>query len=441
MALLELLPSRETLYVSQVDAAYYSMRTALHMLHSKIHQLLYALVKGSPHGREAVLDWIAWLANKNADRLKIHVDPATVTPDRAVANLFAVMLRFCEPFLAPRSPKIALIDPNYFVCTGRFDLIDTTKINASTSDYKEYVSQVRARGAAAYAPNFVTECFFLTVQYFRLGVVRMVNEYMDLLRSLRDAQQALDSFEASASRLGSQTTAVNDMAIRNAKAQIQAMKDSKLALDVTLLDPQMMENSFSLITLMVSWMLRLVSRDEEQEQHQDQDQQLEQTGEKEQERKSRPGSLPEQPPKAFVMLPEFFVECVGEYALFISRFAPQFWSNNRPIELLVTFIITFLDRPAYVKNPYIRAKFIDVLFTFADPELEHIFDVYEILVQQMAPKMMRFYVGIFVEPFDSPACQRLRAPGPPRSSTTSSTLDTAFQRSSKPSGSIPATGQ
>jgi ubiquitin conjugation factor E4 B len=362
--LFELLPNREQLYASQVESAFYAMRTAAGILHQRVHQLLYQFLKSGAEFKEALLDWLAWLAIENKNRLKMHVDPLTVSSDRLIFNTFVVLLKFCEPFMSPASSKLGLIDKEYYSRSTRLDVMEATKNHATLNEYKEYISSIidEGEGDEKYSPNFITECFFMTVQYFRLGPVRLINEYMELLRNLREVQQALDYFESSSGT----GNAMNERATRNAKNQMQRMKDGKLAMDVYLLDPSMMENSFTFISLMASWMTKLL-----------------------------PSSTDpiELSPRPFMMLPEFFVECVGEYSLFISRFNPQFWVN-RPIEGLLNFMLMLLDRGDLVKNPYLRAKFVDFLYGFTDPHLETVFDLYPMVVQSIAFKLMKFYIEV-----------------------------------------------
>ena len=101
------------------------------------------------------------------------------------------------------------------------------------------------------------------------------------------------------------------------------------------------------------------------------------------------------------MLPEFFIECIGEFILFVSRFRPQFWlASSRQMDELVTLLTRLLDRPALLKNPYIRSKFVDFLFGWTVTDqlgrlpLEHLFDMFPVLVEHLPRKMMRFYIGI-----------------------------------------------
>lgn len=380
-ALTELLPSRDPLYVVQLDSANYTMRTALGLLHDRLHAMLYALVKGGAEPRELVLDWFAWLATINGDRLKMHLDPSRVTPDRLITNAYCVLLKFAGPFLSPDSPKVALIDPHYYFFSSRLPSIaDVTKNCAGSSqeyaDFCRDLARNRQQPDATtttttisppYAPNFVTECFHLTVQFFRLGPVRMINEYMDLLRDLREVSQALELFEGSPEHAAA--SPLNAAAIKNAKARMQAMKDAKLALDVYLLSPALMESTFTLVLLMVNWLSRLLEGEET-------------------------GTV-----QLFKMLPEFLIEAVGEYVLFISRFKPEFWLTSPlctrgGLDGLLAFMLQLLDRADLVKNPYIRAKFVDFLFSLTDPALEHLLDAAPATALHLAPKLMRFYVEV-----------------------------------------------
>lgn len=385
-SLFSLLPNRETIYVSQLDAAYYTLRTSIHLLVSRTHQTLYGLVKSSAENKEACLDWFAWLAACNDNRLKMHVDPKSVTADRVMVNAYLVLLKFCGPFLSPTSPKLALIDPCHYFCSNRIPgVADASKNNAEAREYAQFVAEQRLPDHKMGSTNFVSECFFLTIQYFRLGPVRMINELMDLLRDLREAQSAVEMFERAEQHRAANP--LNALALKNAKQKIQAMKEVKLALDVYLLDPEIIEDSFSLVLVLVAWLQGLLKDKgvEEEEEEEGEGEEIKKKGEK---TTTKRKSL-------FRMLPEFLVESVGEYCLFISRFKPDFWlKHGRPLELLFQLMMSLLDRADLVRNPYLRAKFVDILFGFTDPHLEHLLDVHPVLVEQLAAKMMRFYVEV-----------------------------------------------
>lgn len=366
-ALIALLPERDPLYVAPRDSAYAALRSQIHLLASQVHQLLYGLVRSNTSCREAVLDWFGWLAGRNADRLKMHVEAATVTPDRVMANAYLVLLCFCEPFLGPFEAKLALIDPLYHVRSDRIaSVLDATKNNADTKEYASFVARIHSEHPQGYTAHFVSECFFLTLHYFRLGPVRMISKEMELLRELNETQQAVEMFEQSQSAEQSHVSPLNALALANAKKKIQALRDVKLALDVYLLDVRVIEDSLSLVLLLATWLLRLVNGD-------------------------GPATT------MFRMLPESLVESLGEYCLFVSRFQPDVWLRTpRPLEPLFRLMVALLDQPSLLRNPYLRAKFVDILLGFTDPHLEHLLAADPVLITHLAPKLMRFYIEVEV---------------------------------------------
>mgnify|MGYP001054263311 CR=1 FL=1 len=75
--------------------------------------------------------------------------------------------------------------------------------------------------------------------------------------------------------------------------------------------------------------------------------------------------------------------------------SPQFWIQpNRQLDPLVNFMILFLDRSEYIKNPYIRAKFIEIMHGWTQKSSEHLLDLYQELVDQLSTKLMNFYIEV-----------------------------------------------
>jgi ubiquitin conjugation factor E4 B len=91
--------------------------------------------------------------------------------------------------------------------------------------------------------------------------------------------------------------------------------------------------------------------------------------------------LPETIPEVFKMLPEFFVDDILEYYLFVVRFAPSIsiimasltlpLTSHTPDVLspvikkeLLDFVLTFLSSTWYIKNPYLKAKLVQVGASF-----------------------------------------------------------------------------
>ena len=56
---------------------------------------------------------------------------------------------------------------------------------------------------------------------------------------------------------------------------------------------------------------------------------------------------------------EYFVEDMIEVLMYVSRFRPQVLEGV-PMEELLLFFVTFMGSPAYIKNPYLRSRMVEV---------------------------------------------------------------------------------
>jgi ubiquitin conjugation factor E4 B len=77
--------------------------------------------------------------------------------------------------------------------------------------------------------------------------------------------------------------------------------------------------------------------------------------------------LQEPVPMEFACLPEFFIENISEYILFLIRFAPQAL-EGLPLEEFSNMFVMFIANSKYVHNPYVRSKFPEVLASVTPEE-------------------------------------------------------------------------
>lgn len=72
--------------------------------------------------------------------------------------------------------------------------------------------------------------------------------------------------------------------------------------------------------------------------------------------------------RAFERLPEFYVEVLCEYWLYVSRFTPQQWmALAEPIDLFLNLALILLSDPLSARSVHMRAKMIEVLFAWTAP--------------------------------------------------------------------------
>lgn len=195
-----------------------------------------------------------------------------------------LLLRLCEPFMDPASPKVALIDENFLACGSRLLPSDDPKL-VSTSD--GILSSSTAALSVEQDFNFVTRVFFTCARAVHLGLVSSIRAYQRLLQQLGHMQQ-----------MGHEHFGLG---ITN-----------KLTQDVTLLSPELLTLSVRFAALLAAWTVRScggVCRKSEKTRGAD-------GGELQ-------VPLPWPPSQSSLLLPQHMVEDSVEIALFASRFAPE----------------------------------------------------------------------------------------------------------------------
>lgn len=76
---------------------------------------------------------------------------------------------------------------------------------------------------------------------------------------------------------------------------------------------------------------------------------------------SRSLPLPDEQPEAFRCLPEYFLEDIVDHFKFITRFMPHIITTTQSDELIM-ICIAFLRSSEYIKNPYLKAGLVTILF-------------------------------------------------------------------------------
>ena len=61
----------------------------------------------------------------------------------------------------------------------------------------------------------------------------------------------------------------------------------------------------------------------------------------------------------YVVMQEYFVEDIADVLQWVAEVAPAVMERSRNEELLM-FVVLFLGSADYLKNPFLRAKLVDV---------------------------------------------------------------------------------
>ncbi|BFZ61767.1 Ubiquitin conjugation factor E4 [Saitoella coloradoensis] len=352
------------------------VRMTSNTLQTQLFNITNAVVRASPTAREAVLNWFARVINLNHKRRAMQVDPATIATDGFMLNVTAVLNKFCEPFMDLTHSKIDKIDVAYFRREPRLQIAEETKLSADEREAATFYGN-KADGVT----NFISEVFFLNVAAHHYGLGLALQERESLIKEIEDWKKKLERGRMEEPRFANTPQAPLYRATLDKLAKrIDESLCLKYAYDSLLLDKVSMTQSLLFMNLVATWLLRLV---DPKRQHPQQPLHL---------------PLPPSAPDAFRNLPEYMVEDVAEFFLHLSRNDPRIVASNPSAEIVI-FAITFVRTSAYIQNPHLKAKLIEILYfgTYKQPGmpkgcLGDMLNGDAFALEHLLPAMMTFYI-------------------------------------------------
>jgi ubiquitin conjugation factor E4 B len=253
---------------------------------------------------------------------------------------------------------------------------DETKINADQHASDKFYSTI-----ASGTSNFITEIFFLTVAAHHYGSESLTSKLEQLDKDLDHMESTIKKFESERHKWSQ-----NPVQLRTFEEALKKYKDKydlglslKYSLWGILFDDAWQARSMQFMRYVIVWLLRLVSGTNFP-------------------RENIQLPLPEDPPEVFKCLPEYFLDDIVSNFKFIMRFMPQIVTTTQGDEL-VMLCVAFLESSQYIKNPYLKAGLISILFrgTWPRPEgatgaLVNLLKSLPFANQYLLHALMKFYI-------------------------------------------------
>jgi len=218
-------------------------------------------------------------------------------------------------------------------------------------EFAEYKKKEVGGRTEAYNPNFITQSFHFALQSLSLGTLRLFQVSIKMLRTQTDLLLASDT-----------------------KDFVKTFKDH-LVHKMVLLDDDFLTLCFRFYNLLSAWLIR----------------------------NSTGGSvipqslpLPEPPAEVVASFPSNHVE---ECLDFLNFYFVQ--GNALAIRTsylhIASFLTSFIASPAYVKNPHLRSKFVEVYSMLTPRRIQNRLTVpdpflYDVPVRDLGAALIRFYV-------------------------------------------------
>lgn len=332
--------SPKTMDAGRAREAQSSLRLTLQTHQSELLDIVNQLLRASNVAREKVLDWFAMVVNSNHKRRAMRVDKSTVSSDGFMVNITTCLDQLCEPFMDAAFSKIDKVDVKYLQRHPRVNMKDETKVNADQEASDAYYGEV-----VEGQNHFISEIFFLTVAAHHYGTEAVHSMLRELEKDLKYMQKQVEQFETERHKYVNNPVQLRmfEDALKKYKDQIDKGLSYKFACQGVLLDELAQTRSMQFMRYLTVWILRLVSPTSKSP------------------RETIIVPLPKEIPEAFKCLPEYFFEDVSSNFQFILSNLPHIVSSTQSDELIM-LCITFLRSSEYIKNPYLKAGLVTVLF-------------------------------------------------------------------------------
>lgn len=255
---------------------------------------------------------------------------------------------------------------------------DETKINADQEASDAFYDQT-VDGES----NFISEVFFLAVAAHHYGSESLNTRLGQLDKDLRHMEKQIDQLELERHKWVSNPAQLRmfEDALKKYKDRYDIGLAYKYALQGIMADDMWQTRSMQLMRYVIVWMLRLVSgRNFPKE--------------------SIQLPLPEEQPDIFKCLPEYFVDDIVSNFNFIMTNMPHIVTSTQGDEIIV-LCITLLRSSDYIKNPYLKAGLISVLFRGTWPRrngargvLVDLLNSMPFATENLLHSLMQFYIEV-----------------------------------------------
>ncbi|XP_043936826.1 ubiquitin conjugation factor E4 A isoform X1 [Protopterus annectens] len=310
--------------------------------HEKIYQILKNLLQLSPDTKHRILSWLGNCLHANGGRTKIWANQMPevffqmYASDGFFLNLGAALLKLCQPFCKPRSAKILSFNPTY--CTLR-ELNEEERRNRNVHvkglEKETCLIQASTDQEPMFAQNYnlVTENLILTQYTLHLGFHRLHDQMVKMNQSLHRLQVAWREAQQTSSPTA-----------ENLREQFERLMTVYLSTKAAVTEPQMLQNCVNLQVSTAALLIQFA------------------LGNQGTEHVELTFPLPEVRHSLLAYVPEFFADNLGDFFIFLRRFADDILETSADsLEHVLQFITVFMGNVERMKNPHLRAKLAEVL--------------------------------------------------------------------------------
>ena len=340
-----------------------------------MHPLFHSLLVNSS-SRDPTLKFIAEVLRRNEKRAQLQMNERQLAGDGFMINLLSVLQ------LLSVKIKRDKIDPYYlFHPETLIPLKDETRLKFTNADAEKWLKDLSSNSSFQWQdPKFTTQCFFLALYCHHLSINPCHRKYTRRIRAIRELNRFADELSQSESLFALLPAMAqrHQMAVRRYREQAKKLHKAKVCAEAGLLDEKLLSRTFQFYNQFIGFLLKTINCEDDTI-------------------ISLP--LPEKIPELFAAYPDWFIEDIADFLLFVIQYQPHVVESNVSQDLIV-FLIVLICSPHYISNPYLVAKLIEVIY-ITSPTLHHYTEMFHLQILShslsevhLARSLMKFYTEV-----------------------------------------------
>lgn len=323
--------------------------------------------------RDETVLYLASVVNANARKSQLRANEAAVSENGFVLNILTVLQKLSSKV------KIEKISYNYHLQNScLLNISSETRIKMTTQQV-DAACQKYLNESENMKANFSTVCFYVTMFAHHVSVMPICRGFTHYNRTLRELHSMVDNLTNTESIWkGTHEEPRNRALLKSWRTHLKDLVINKACYDIGNIHDTLLHNCLLHLSSVARFLLSIVTPSDDAE---------------------AMLPLPQDVAETFSSLPEFFVEDIAQFLLFIIQYYPNIFEDFIPKDL-VNLLVTFTCSAHYFNNPYIVAKLVEVLFALSSSSQPRVKPFYELVenhphaVQFLAPALMKFYTDV-----------------------------------------------
>ncbi|CAH2044012.1 unnamed protein product, partial [Iphiclides podalirius] len=362
-------------------------------LHTICHNILLC-----PEARQPFLNYFAELLQRNERRVRFRTDERSLAGDGFMLNVCSVLQLLSVRIKLGRVYPFYTFQPNTWV-----DIRDDTRLYFTSQEAQDWLDALNNDPNHKWPEaKFQTVCWFLTLHMHHVALIPALQTHQRRIRAIRDLQKVIEELMAAEPQWRNGFSALrNRELLRRWRRQLKRLHRSKLCAETALLDGDLMRRSlqfYSSVCVLLTQQLE-AARDAGHAAGAGggagAGASASGSGGGSGQRATRAGALA----NAFRATPEWYVEDIADFMLFAVQYAPQIVADYIE-DPVITWILNAICHSRLLKNPYLMAKIVEVLFVINLSVPLKLKNVYERFMDHpmsqtaLPSALMKFYTDI-----------------------------------------------